>query len=219
MNKTFVISDLHFGHLNIIEFERTEFKSINEHDEFIIKKWNSVVKPTDTVYCLGDISFGLPQADVKRKVSRLLGHKILVKGNHDKNTNSYYKDIGFDEVYKGPIYVCDGKVILSHEPAQEAFNNPYVINIYGHTHNSIVDLPNYHCVSAKIVKYIPQNIDHYIGISTFKDRDEAFTKEWYFKNIKFISGKYKGMTPEEIRKENRHEKFLAKTKYKNKEDD
>jgi len=52
-------------------------------DETIIENWNSVVKPEDTVYHLGDIALG-PISESLAKVARLNGHKIAILGNHDR---------------------------------------------------------------------------------------------------------------------------------------
>ena len=54
----FITSDLHFGHKNILEYDKRPFSSIEEHDESLIENWNSLVRPQDLVYCLGDITLG-----------------------------------------------------------------------------------------------------------------------------------------------------------------
>ena len=53
-------SDLHFNHKRIIEYEPTTrpFASVEEMNETLIKNWNSVVQPEDTVYVLGDFIMG-----------------------------------------------------------------------------------------------------------------------------------------------------------------
>ncbi len=52
-------------------------------DEEIIRRWNSVVSPEDTVYLLGDIALGPIDVSLP-KVARLNGFKIAVMGNHDR---------------------------------------------------------------------------------------------------------------------------------------
>ena len=54
MQKIFVISDLHFSHLNMAL--RRGFDNIEDHDNHIVEKWNSVVNSKDTVWILGDIT-------------------------------------------------------------------------------------------------------------------------------------------------------------------
>ena len=61
---TWIISDTHFGHKNILEFEpcrlnpmRIDGYDAHEHEEWIIENWNNTVKPGDTVLHLGDFAF------------------------------------------------------------------------------------------------------------------------------------------------------------------
>lgn len=85
----FYTADLHFGHTNIITFEQAKrrtkkgnvFKTVEKMDEYLIGEWNEIVKPTDTVYCLGDFAF--KQSVMDSIVPRLNGRKILIVGNHD----------------------------------------------------------------------------------------------------------------------------------------
>ena len=90
----YFIADTHFNHANIIKYCNRPFKNTYEMNEYIIKKWNSVVKEADTVYHLGDVGFGSLQ-EVKSLVERLNGRKILLRGNHDfKIGVNTWKEIG-----------------------------------------------------------------------------------------------------------------------------
>lgn len=80
---SWVISDTHFGHDKIITYDKRPFKTGKEMDEAMIKNWNSVVKPNDTIYHLGDFAFHTEDA-VCNILERLNGNKILILGNHDK---------------------------------------------------------------------------------------------------------------------------------------
>ena len=48
MAKTFLISDTHFGHNNILTFKRNDgsplrlFNNIHEHDEYLIDQWKTM---------------------------------------------------------------------------------------------------------------------------------------------------------------------------------
>ncbi|CDX66600.1 Putative uncharacterized protein [Leuconostoc citreum] len=59
-------------------------------NETIIANWNSKVKPTDTVYHLGDISMKftkppkLIMSETLAILKRLHGNFIIIKGNHDQ---------------------------------------------------------------------------------------------------------------------------------------
>jgi calcineurin-like phosphoesterase family protein len=76
-------SDTHFGHANVIKYSKRPFKDATDMDEQMILRWNSVVKPQDTVYHLGDFAFK-NEYDLTRILERLNGQKFLIYGNHDQ---------------------------------------------------------------------------------------------------------------------------------------
>lgn len=79
---TFFTSDHHFFHKNIIKLCDRPFKDLDEMHTALINNWNEVVHEDDTVYVVGDFSFG--RANKTREIlKRLKGDKILVIGNHD----------------------------------------------------------------------------------------------------------------------------------------
>ena len=74
--KTFVISDLHLGHKNIIKLCDRPFKSLEEMDNVIINNWNKVVTDEDIVYVLGDFAYkGLNAEKYLDKQFKLRLHK------------------------------------------------------------------------------------------------------------------------------------------------
>lgn len=80
-----MVSDLHVDHKKILEFCSTtrKFDSVDDMHHALITNWNAKVGENDTVYILGDLSFG--------KVSNLVSileqlngkEKHLIIGNHD----------------------------------------------------------------------------------------------------------------------------------------
>ncbi len=91
----YFIADTHFNHANIIKYCNRPFNDTYEMNEYIVKKWNSVVEDDDIVYHLGDVGFGSLR-EVKSLVERLNGTKILLRGNNDfKIGTSTWKEIGF----------------------------------------------------------------------------------------------------------------------------
>jgi calcineurin-like phosphoesterase family protein len=86
-----------------------------EMHEYLIEQWNKRVKPTEKVYVLGDFSFGNVTM-TKRILDRLLGHKILIKGNHDMTAHKMLA-AGFDEVHENITErIGDKTILLSHFP-------------------------------------------------------------------------------------------------------
>lgn len=75
-------SDQHHWHSNILKYNPNRpYKSIEEMNEGLIRNWNSVVKPEDDIYCLGDFSFSFRSIELYSH--RLNGNKFLCPGNHD----------------------------------------------------------------------------------------------------------------------------------------
>jgi len=120
--RSWAYSDTHFHHSNILKYEpnrKTALKieTIEEHDEELIKRYNSVIRPEDRVYFLGDIGFGnIPY--LKSIIQRLNGkNKIIVLGNHDRHQIAAYYSMGFDVVCFGmDIKIGKTRVHLSHYP-------------------------------------------------------------------------------------------------------
>lgn len=80
----FYTSDTHFGHQNIIYYcpERQKLgTTVEEMNEALIERWNSVVGSDDVVRVLGD--FSLSMRVMEEVTPRLNGIKVLVPGNHD----------------------------------------------------------------------------------------------------------------------------------------
>jgi calcineurin-like phosphoesterase family protein len=92
-------------------------------NEGIITSWNKTVSKKDTIYILGDVSFGNLE-DTKQIVSKLNRYKLIcIRGNHDEKFST--KDllyIGFDEVRDTLVINSQGnKWILSHYPYSSSF--------------------------------------------------------------------------------------------------
>ena len=131
----YLISDTHFNHKNIITYENRPFSSISEMNDEMIKRWNAVVKPEDTVIHLGDVGLG-NESTLKGIVPQLNGHKILIKGNHDTKSKNFYLECGFEEVVSTKLEVIDGvRIYFSHRPeSRPGDGSEYDIHLYGHVH-------------------------------------------------------------------------------------
>ena len=134
-------SDSHFNHQNIIKYCNRPFASVEEMNEALIANWNSVVKPEDTVYVLGDFILGQANT-VEIILSRLNGTVILVRGNHDTRTKlQEYERLGIEVKdiayvpYKGRYFICCHFPIASEEFIKMVIeDNSEVVNLYGHIH-------------------------------------------------------------------------------------
>lgn len=152
--RIFVIADTHFGHENIIQYCNRPFRSVDEMDNALIKNWNAAVTQQDTIIHLGDFMIGRKER-CKEIVKQLNGKKILIKGNHDRWTDDFYRESGFAYVSKFPI-VYNNFFLLSHTPLQLSETTPY-FNYYGHVHNDekFRDTSTSKCVSVEKINYQP----------------------------------------------------------------
>ena len=81
MSMDLFLSDPHLSHSNIIIFERTQFQTIEEHDEFVKSLIQRSVSKYDTLYVLGDV--GLLNDENITFWKSLPCKTILIRGNHD----------------------------------------------------------------------------------------------------------------------------------------
>lgn len=133
MSRSFVTSDHHFYHENIIKYTGRPFAGVEEMHEVMIRCWNEVVGPDDEVWHLGDFCMSGHLDDMRRILEQLNGEKILIIGNHDTYKKAEYLSAGFKEVYAHPI-IIHKVLILSHEPLTMSEDMPYY-NLHGHTHD------------------------------------------------------------------------------------
>lgn len=169
-NKIFVISDTHFNHANILNFTnyagekvRPEFSSVEDMNETIIDRWNTVVGHNDVVYHLGDVHFGATANEKSNGsiLSRLNGRKYLIVGNHDNLTDPllyhHFKKVTFWN------YLKEFDVSLSHIPLHESTMSEgkagaKTRNIHGHIHRNPAPTPRHINVSVEMINYTPVEV-------------------------------------------------------------
>ncbi|SHJ19022.1 Calcineurin-like phosphoesterase superfamily protein [Malonomonas rubra DSM 5091] len=140
MADIFFTADTHLGHAKILEYEpetRGRFSSIEEHDEHLIERWNSVVRPGDTVWHLGDVSF---QRQGFNSARRLNGYKKLILGNHDILDSQDYLQL-FAKLH-GSVFF-KGVALLTHLPIHPQQFHRFAFNFHGHLHSKSLDDPRY----------------------------------------------------------------------------
>lgn len=132
-------SDSHFNHESIIDICKRPYSSVIEMNNDLINRWNSVVKPDDYIFHLGDIIFG-GSAVWKEILEQLNGKIILISGNHDyRNFRSHYENY-FEYVTDQLQISVDGQpVLLNHYPML-CYGGTYrknpVYQLHGHVHYS-----------------------------------------------------------------------------------
>lgn len=162
----YIISDTHFGHYDkdsqrgIITFERTQFKTIQEHDEAILQVFYHIAekaKNGDEFWHLGDWG-DLSYLWVINMLNDAHMDTHFILGNHDAAADIPEFEKYFMEVHQYPVYLSN-KLVFSHEPVGTWES---VINVHGHLHGSIIDAPNYINASIHVTGYKPVT-DKYIS--------------------------------------------------------
>jgi calcineurin-like phosphoesterase family protein len=145
-------SDTHFGHTNIVigvtnwpeevrERSCRNFQSIEEMDELLLDRINTRVKPGDTLYHLGDWSFGDFENILKYRKRIHCRNVHLILGNHDHHIErnragirgafssvTPYLEISFNKHH----------IIMSHYPFQTWNRGHYGSwMLHGHCHGNL----------------------------------------------------------------------------------
>lgn len=145
--RKWVTSDTHFGHANILKYDKRPFKTIQEHDEKLVENWNNTVGDEDEVYHVGDFSFDAKPEQVHDRLRMLKGIKHLIYGNHDKIARKCTRDkfpFGWHSVQPYlEVKWEDQKVCLFHY-RMTVWNRSHHGSwaLHGHSHGSLPKLMN-----------------------------------------------------------------------------
>jgi len=160
--KIYVTSDTHFGHnpnWPVPIWESRGFKSVTEHDSIIINSINSVVRPNDILFHLGDFCLNTTIEQFDSYLSRIQCQNIwYLFGNHNNphEKSIYRKAMGQNRIgpfpietypfqYKNMLYIgnrinaiLNGQFcVLDHFPIyvwEEMQNGSWML--CGHSHNN-----------------------------------------------------------------------------------
>lgn len=127
--KVYVISDTHFNHDKIAEY----CKRPDNHYK-LMKSGMEGISSKDCIVHLGDFCLGKEEEMHKEFLSGVKARKILVLGNHDSKSWSWYMSHGWDFVCDAFRLYYGGKwIMFSHIP--QPWDGVWDINIHGHLHN------------------------------------------------------------------------------------
>lgn len=141
MSKILYTSDTHLGHANIIKYSKRPFNDVDHMNSMLINNWNNAVKPNDTVYHLGDFTFGsLETARAYRE--RLNGRIHLIWGNHDRDE---VRQSNLWESSQPYLEINDrgSKIVLCHYSFR-TWNKRHKgsYHLFGHSHAALPMLSN-----------------------------------------------------------------------------
>ena len=141
VGKIWLTSDTHFFHENILKYCNRPFETVEAMNDALVANWNSVVKPDDHVYHLGDFCFGnVEKWNWCLEPGRLNGHIHLILGNHDPDRVFREGTLieRFDSIdYQKTLIIEGWTVILNHFPFLSFSNNldHKAMQLFGHIHS------------------------------------------------------------------------------------
>lgn len=137
----YYISDLHFGHKNILRFDHRGYDTTEEMEADLIFRWNKQVSNGNHVYMLGDFIWEAGSEEWLRIIHKLNGNIHLILRNHDPRQYSTGVQKALAEItpYKELNEKVDGKdyrLVLSHYAILSYYGScyPQTFHLHGHTH-------------------------------------------------------------------------------------
>ena len=149
---TWIISDTHFFHKNIIAHADRPIY----HNEMMISNWIQRISPKDNVLHLGDVTLG-PKRRVRLLKELLPGNKYLVNGNHDsRRTMRKLLDFNIFPERDKPLFkkFRGFLLIFSHVPIYK-IKHPLTYNLHGHIHQHKSPTANHINMCVEVRGYKP----------------------------------------------------------------
>jgi len=129
-------SDHHNLHDNIRKYCGRPFINVKEQEQRFLDYHNSLVKPGDYVYLLGDIA--MTKEGAESILSQMSGQKYFVLGNHDKKFISTIKKYCIVVGYLHDIKINNQKITLCHYSMRVWNCSHYgAWGCFGHSHGTL----------------------------------------------------------------------------------
>jgi len=160
----YFIGDTHFDHKNIIKYCHRPFSNVTEMNEVVKNNWNSTVGDNDTVYFLGDWTFGWRHKPARYWKSQLKGVIVSIWGSHDREA----RGIKFEKTKV--LHIDRDSFLLIHDPeARDTEWHGWVI--HGHVHNHNMDKYPFINgeqktinVSLELINYKPVSLSYLLSL-------------------------------------------------------
>lgn len=153
--RTWLWSDLHFGHDNIIRYTSRPFADADEMDANLYANWAAAVGDDDTLVFVGDVAMREAVGDhTWQRIRRAPGAaKHLVFGNHDLTGSGDLRVAGFDTIYAALVIDGDPPLLCTHMPLASVPAG--CVNVHGHTHDEAPRRSAHINVSVEQLDYRP----------------------------------------------------------------
>ena len=152
---TWVWSDLHLGHDNIIRYTNRPFADARAMDSSLYDNWHGTVGSDDHLVFVGDVAMRRAVGPhTWQRIRNAPGaKKHLVIGNHDLTGSGRLRVDGFDTV--GAVMFVDGDppLLFTHIPLTDVPEG--CVNVHGHTHDEPPRATPHINVSVEQLDYRP----------------------------------------------------------------
>ncbi len=143
---TYFTSDIHESHDKIRFYSNRPYQSVEEMNAALIENINRTVKKNDTLWHLGDLSFGTIQTAITFLNSLNVTDIRLILGNHDSNLITHRNElvnstnVTLMSTYE-EIKIDKRKIVLCHYPFR-SWNGMYSRGkpsyaLHGHCHGEL----------------------------------------------------------------------------------
>ena len=169
MNNVWVGTDWHLWSVNSVTDKRHQFRSISNLGR-LSDAYAEDIQSDDIFIYLGDLC-DPGVTDIKKLkaiVSSIPGYKVLCRGNHDTQDDTFYKEIGFDVVCEICII---HNLVFSHKPVRVPMG---YLNIHGHLHTEKMSTLGYQHINAYDSNFFerPMLVDDLIDSAAFQSPEE-----------------------------------------------
>lgn len=168
-------SDTHLGHKGILKF-RKGFRTLAEHEAYILDQLSSTITKRDKIYLLGDSAFDLDSFNKLMSAIPKGAVVVYMGGNHDfERGSSYFREVAMHEQISefgaGLLKDKTYRAWLSHSPIHpdELFGK---VNIHGHVHENTIKDPRYFNVSV-------ENVGRPVNLELIRKHVSSGTKELF----------------------------------------
>lgn len=141
MSKTFFISDTYFGRSNSISLFKRPFADVEEMNIEMVRRWNSRVGKSDTVYHLGN--FAWDPITASYAIELLNGKINFLLGNSDDALKEVLpKPMKHRKILQEQIFeIPELNTVISHYPLEYWNGRDFgVIHFHGHRPEMKTDL-------------------------------------------------------------------------------
>jgi len=154
------------------------FTDVHHMNTTITDNWNSIIKPTDIVYIIGDFAYKMASR-LSTYAEPLNGIKHLILGNHDRLPLIEYEQQFASVRHYLKLKIDHQEIILFHYPILSwERRHSGSIHLYGHVHNAgqLKQFENQKAwnVCVDVNDYKPISLDQLL--ETMKTRDVKVTE-------------------------------------------